>query len=142
MMKISTSFVVTSFLTYVNAWSPNHPKPPTNIPQKTKQKAISDGEWSKTRRDFLSSSIVIPSLLLVDGSPGTIASAVEYAKEVPTEKAATSAGRKQCKTTTTPSNTVVTCTGDILQPIVRTTSDDEELGGEGAASLIDAKYRD
>ena len=40
--------------------------------------------------------------------------AVEYAQSIPTEKAATSAGRRGCKTVATPANTIVTCTGDIL----------------------------
>ncbi len=74
------------------------------------------------RRDFLSklttSTIFASDMMILfnNNQPATNANAVEYAKEVPTEKAATSAGRKECKTTTTPSNTVVTCTGDILKP--------------------------
>lgn len=40
--------------------------------------------------------------------------AVEYAQNTPTENAATSVGRRGCKTTTTPSNTIVTCTGELL----------------------------
>ena len=71
------------------------------------------------RRTFLAtmvSSSIFTTTTTTATSTSNSANAIEYAKEIPTEKAATSAGRKECKTTTTPSNTVVTCTGDILKP--------------------------
>lgn len=86
-----------------------------------------DPQHIKTRRNFMTSSIIASlSTFLLDQYPSV---AVEYAKEVPTDKAATSAGRKECKTTTTPSNTIVTCTGDILKPTT-------ELDAEGKPYLV------
>ena len=68
-------------------------------------------EKNNNRRGFLTKSITsILSITL----PTQSVSAKDYAIETPTNQAATSAGRRGCKTTTTPSNTIVTCTGDIL----------------------------
>ena len=58
----------------------------------------------------IAAAIVTSSTIFPDPSQ-----AVEYAQNTPTEKAATSAGRRGCRTVTTPSNTIVTCTGDILE---------------------------
>lgn len=70
---------------------------------------------SNNRREFFTKSIAsIASITLPISTFPSYANAVEYAKSVPTEQAATSAGRRGCKTTTTPSNTIVSCTGDIL----------------------------
>jgi len=74
------------------------------------------------RRDFISTSCAsVGMALTMFGNPAT-AAAVEYAKSTPTENAATSIGRRGCKTITNPSQTVVTCTGDL-----RKNNSDERL---------------
>lgn len=65
----------------------------------------------RDRRGFMTRSIASIISVALPISP---ASAVEYAQSIPTAQAATSAGRRGCKTVTTPANTIVTCTGDIL----------------------------
>ena len=65
------------------------------------------------RRDFISATCSsIGMALTICGNPLT-AAAVEYATNTPTENAATSIGRRGCKTITNPSQTIVTCTGDL-----------------------------
>mmetsp|Transcript_26653 Transcript_26653/g.40748 ORF Transcript_26653/g.40748 Transcript_26653/m.40748 type:complete len:255 (+) Transcript_26653:404-1168(+) len=71
---------------------------------------------ANNRRSFLTKAV--PSILI--GSTQLVvtpsqSSAVDYATSTPTEKAATSAGRRGCKTVTTPSNTIVSCNGDLLE---------------------------
>lgn len=69
------------------------------------------------RRELITKSITnfsIISSIAITSPISPASAAVEYAKNTPTEQAATSAGRRGCKTATTPSNTIVTCTGDIL----------------------------
>ena len=65
---------------------------------------------NNNRREFM---VVLIGSIGIAASPMKSV-AVEYAKSIPTDQAATSAGRRGCKTVTTPSNTIVTCTGDIL----------------------------
>jgi len=98
----------------VNAWS--HP---TKASRCTSNIDTEPSDGIANRRNFLSLTASSASSLtflgfatVVNPTPVT---AIEYAKEVPTEKAATSAGRKGCKTSTTPSSTTATCTGDNLQ---------------------------
>lgn len=143
-MKFSTWFHIFAFIAQSNAWTPylSTRSLTHQLRALTKDDDTNSNDAAPTRRVFLSSSIAIPSLLLLDrSSPSTVASAVEYAKEIPTEKAATSAGRKECKTTTTPSTTTVTCTGDILKPIEKTNEGEEGktfLSYEGRLSKIAA----
>lgn len=81
-----------------------------------------DGVGGGDRRDFLARScrgiaaaaVATSSGMSVLGTPAPAAFAADYATEIPTERAATSAGRRGCRTVTTPANTIVTCTGDVL----------------------------
>jgi len=73
------------------------------LPFRPMQSSPSDDDASATRRTALLS---LGSLVL---SP---ASAVAV-QDVPTNQAATSAGRRGCRTVTDPSRTIVTCRGDL-----------------------------
>jgi len=68
----------------------------------------------RNRRDVLSSFSSLISLSILTSEPAP-SNGIEYAESTPTAKAATSVGRRGCKTVTTPSTTIVTCTGDMLQ---------------------------
>jgi uncharacterized protein (DUF1499 family) len=72
------------------------------------------------RRDFISSLIAWS----ISGSLLSPAVAADYAQNTPTGQAATSAGRKGCTTSTTPSTTIVTCTGDLLTSDISTQDKD------------------
>lgn len=86
--------------------------------------SLSSGNGMVQRRNFLikkaTSSICIASVYELMIPPpasswrAVAATTPDYATNTPTANAATSAGRRGCQTTTTPSRTVVTCTGDLL----------------------------
>mmetsp|Transcript_16132 Transcript_16132/g.23730 ORF Transcript_16132/g.23730 Transcript_16132/m.23730 type:complete len:241 (+) Transcript_16132:152-874(+) len=74
-------------VTVSSAYTAHSPKPPS-------------------RRQILSSGII--------SCIGSIATSASAVQDVPTNQAATSAGRKGCKTVTDPSRTIVTCRGELL----------------------------
>ena len=80
----------------------------------------------ESRRDVLHTL----STLLI-GSAGAVlpANAVEAAKETPTNQAATSAGRRGCKTDSNPSRTLVECRGEL-----RTFNSDGRLSSVSATA--------
>ena len=55
------------------------------------------------------------STILIGSTTTFPANAVEQAQNVPTNQAATSAGRRGCRTDTNPTRTVVECTGELRQ---------------------------
>lgn len=64
------------------------------------------------RRQMILQTAISTALLI--NSPILSANAAEMAKEIPTNQAATSAGRKGCRTDTNPSRTFVECRGELL----------------------------
>ena len=63
----------------------------------------------ESRRDVLNTL----STLLIGSASIPAANAVEPARDTPTNQAATSAGRRGCKTDTNPTRTIVECTGEL-----------------------------
>ena len=64
------------------------------------------------RRQMILQTAISTALLI--NSPILSANAAEMAKEIPTNQAATSAGRKGCRTDTNPARTFVECRGELL----------------------------
>ena len=65
-----------------------------------------------SRRDVLSS--LLGGAVCIGAATSASAVQQDY-KEVPTNQAATSAGRRGCKTDTDPSRTIVTCRGELVE---------------------------
>ena len=76
-----------------------------------------------------------PSILHSSSSSASAAAAAApiMAQEVPTNQAATSAGRKGCTTDSNPARTVVTCTGELRQ-ISNNTGEGGRLSGVSATA--------
>jgi len=64
------------------------------------------------RRAFLTTGL---TWITTGSAAAANAASGPMAQSIPTEKAATSAGRKGCKTVTDPGKTVVTCRGELLE---------------------------
>jgi len=84
-----------------------------------------DNQHHGCRRQLLQT---VATLLLTPILPAT-ANALQDNKEVPTNQAATSAGRKGCRTDTNPSRTLVECRGELRQ-----FNKDERLSGVSATA--------
>lgn len=88
MIQNTVNFLVILMATSSSAYTPNSPK----LPQ--------------SRRQILNTGVATWI--------GSIAASASAVQDVPTNQAATSAGRKGCKTVTDPSRTIVTCRGELL----------------------------
>lgn len=69
------------------------------------------------RRDFLQTLLSIPLIasIIVPSSSASAAATTEVFKEIPTNMAATSAGRRGCTTDSNPTRTIVECIGETRQ---------------------------
>mmetsp|Transcript_1868 Transcript_1868/g.2613 ORF Transcript_1868/g.2613 Transcript_1868/m.2613 type:complete len:319 (+) Transcript_1868:100-1056(+) len=69
-------------------------------------------------RSFVTTTMIVTTMggiVTHDNNPAIAADLVglEQAQNIPTERAATSAGRRGCKTVTDPSKTIVSCSGEL-----------------------------
>lgn len=67
------------------------------------------------RRDFLQTLLSIPLIGSIPSSASAAAATAEVFKEIPTNQAATSAGRRGCTTNSNPTRTLVECIEETRQ---------------------------
>jgi len=120
----ASSFQLPTHATYIR---PTHNRPQSGRCTKRDigrcQENANTGNQQRGRRQVLQT---VSTLLLLTGTPILPANAVQ---EVPTNQAATSAGRKGCRTDTNPSRTLVECRGEL-----RTFNKDDRLSGVSAVA--------